>query len=288
MIPGEMSSLGRKRAQLSAPLNKRLVAYAAAAGAAGVGVLGVQLSEAEVVYTPANLPILRNNPIPLDLNNDGITDFQLSNLYSFQGTATSCIDTCKVRAALQASPAQPGNAVWATSSAIVSHGQPARLTNKNDAEAKTEVALPAPWGIVVDEHRKFQAEKPGVMDFFRNTLGPYRIFTESDGAWGKGRQFAGSYLGLKFTINGEIHYGWARIVVHSDTFKITATLSGYAYETVANRGIITGVPRGTFDNGGQTGVGEATVSADVPAGSLGRLALGNAGVRPDLSEMPQP
>jgi len=65
------------------------------------------------------------------------------------------------------------------------------------------------------------------------------------------------YLGLKFKIRGKNHYGWARLSVIS----ATATLTGYAYETIPNKAIIAGKTKGS----------------DVvteQASTLGRLALG--------------
>jgi hypothetical protein len=68
------------------------------------------------------------------------------------------------------------------------------------------------------------------------------------------------YLGLKFTINGETHFGWARLSVRVLSRSIVARLSGYAYETIPNKGIRAG--QTTSESGSQ---------AD---GSLGSLARG--------------
>lgn len=64
------------------------------------------------------------------------------------------------------------------------------------------------------------------------------------------------YLGLKFFINGKVHYGWARLNVQgvAKTF-----LTGYAYETIPNKPIIAGKTHGEDE--------------DEPA-TLGRLAAG--------------
>jgi hypothetical protein len=63
---------------------------------------------------------------------------------------------------------------------------------------------------------------------------------------------------MKFTINGKVHYGWARLSVTNlkDKFRITATLTGYAYETIPNKPI----------KAGQTHDGDEA--------TLGRLAQG--------------
>jgi hypothetical protein len=45
-------------------------------------------------------------------------------------------------------------------------------------------------------------------------------------------------------IGGEVHYGWARVAVKADLFSITATLTGYAYETNPNQMILSGFTSG--------------------------------------------
>ena len=70
------------------------------------------------------------------------------------------------------------------------------------------------------------------------------------------------YLGLKFVINGEFHFGWARLDVNCDyPHPINARLTGYAYETIPNQPIVTGDTQ------------ETNVS---DRGSLGNLARGAA------------
>jgi hypothetical protein len=51
------------------------------------------------------------------------------------------------------------------------------------------------------------------------------------------------YMGVRFEIKGKAHYGWARLNVSTGT-RISATLTGYAYETVANKPIIAGKTKG--------------------------------------------
>jgi hypothetical protein len=67
---------------------------------------------------------------------------------------------------------------------------------------------------------------------------------------------------MKFKIKGKIQYGWARLSVQVQfPLTITATLTGYAYETIPNKGIVAGKSKGPED------------SVKQPA-TLGRLALG--------------
>ena len=80
------------------------------------------------------------------------------------------------------------------------------------------------------------------------------------GLWANhGKGFKHRYLGLKFYVNGKAHYGWARLTTDLDE-KNFAVMTGYAYETIPNKPIITGKTHGG---------NEAT---------LGRLAQGASGV----------
>jgi hypothetical protein len=73
------------------------------------------------------------------------------------------------------------------------------------------------------------------------------------------------YVGLKFMIKGETHFGWARLNVRcTDPKPLKATLTGYAYETVADKPIVAG------DTTGE--------DASEEAGTLGNLARGAAAI----------
>jgi len=63
----------------------------------------------------------------------------------------------------------------------------------------------------------------------------------SDGPW---KDATNRYLGLKFSVDGETHYGWARLTVTAKG-GIVATLTGYAYETVPNKPILAGQTSGS-------------------------------------------
>jgi hypothetical protein len=72
------------------------------------------------------------------------------------------------------------------------------------------------------------------------------------------------YLGFRFKIKTGVHYGWARLNVACGNSTVTGTVTGYAYETVPNKPIITGKTKGADDASAQP--------------SLGHLARGAAGV----------
>jgi len=60
-----------------------------------------------------------------------------------------------------------------------------------------------------------------------------------------GRACKNGYLGLKFVLDGKVHYGWARVslTVKNNWFD-TETLTGYAFETIPNKPIIIGKTHG--------------------------------------------
>jgi hypothetical protein len=70
--------------------------------------------------------------------------------------------------------------------------------------------------------------------------GPMASVHTSKGNWLDVRN---RYLGLKFTIKGKIHFGWARLTTTAGAAN--GTLTGYAYETIPNKPIVTGKTKGS-------------------------------------------
>jgi hypothetical protein len=96
---------------LSESISRQLNTYAIAAGAAGVGILALaQPAEAKIVFTPTWQQVLPRSSVKLDLNNDGVTDFQLLNtrLHSIEFSSRTFLSTMKVL------PKNQGNAIWGT------------------------------------------------------------------------------------------------------------------------------------------------------------------------------
>jgi len=82
-----------------------------------------------------------------------------------------------------------------------------------------------------------------------------------------GKGVKNRYLGLKFKAGGRFHFGWARISVKRapPLLRVTAVLSGYAYETVPGKPIIAGKTKSPD---------VIALPVDTEAGTLGHLALG--------------
>jgi hypothetical protein len=229
-------------------VHRKLSPCALAATAAGAGLLALaQSAQAKIVYTPTNVTIT-NSGVGLDLNHDGVSDFLLSYY------------CCGYVRFLKVVPHQSSNE-------IVDHASP-NHPNRN-LPGKTHICAAAlTKGVRVGPKSPFHQDPVKGLYMFIQT-GNISTST-SFGPWlGLNGQ---RYLGLKFVVNGETHYGWARVNVGRGY-----TLTGYAYETIPNKPIITGATKGPDE----TNLQEPEVALTTPARqppSLGMLALGAPGL----------
>jgi hypothetical protein len=203
----------RAAIRFDAKTERKLLSYAVAASAAGVSVLALAAgAEAKVVYTPTHHVIGPNTQFELDLNNDGTTDFLLSNIYG-TSTGVSFAD-------LFLSGAKNSFAVTSSK--------------------QQQVPLALAKGAKIGAHsQRFRSAK-GLMA---------RIVSAENGSQfhtGKWTYATKRFLGLKFSIQGRTHYGWARLSVYVVKGRpyVRSTLTGYAYETIANKSIIAGKTHG--------------------------------------------
>ncbi len=200
-----------------------------------------QPAGANIVYTPTHATILGPHGFHrLDINNDGITDFTLRNTTS-HNTDQGFWNLSEHAVA--------GNAVAGT---FVYRGFPenAHAFNKGDQIGASQVF--------------FQGQEKLVS--FYSGGGGY----SARGNWINLRD---RYLGLKFQIAGQTHFGWARFSVQVLTgpVRINATLTGYAYETTADTPIIAGQ---TSSPSAQDNSSALQIPAHEPA-MLGLLAMGS-------------
>jgi hypothetical protein len=212
------SSGPSKTANLSESIHHQLNVYALAASAAGVGALALALpAEAKIVYTPSDTVIFFSYAgIPLDLNHDHVNDFTLHH-QTGQGTFTYMfVGSYHHRSTnlVVAKPALPFG-YWARAlRAGVSIGPAITFAKQGIAQMGERI--------------------------INGTTSQFR------GPWANGgKGVKNHYLGLKFVIRGKVHYGWARLTVTPTNGKFfTETLTGYAYETIPNKPIITGATKG--------------------------------------------
>jgi hypothetical protein len=230
------SNLPRVTARINAKLEKRLAAYVASAAAAGVSVLAApQSAQAKVVYTPANTVVTDGTTI--DLNNDSIPDFNFVFFAAYHNQF------------LTVAPSVKGNAI-------------------RDCGGDACAGF---LGVPVGAGGKFASNDSyfghGVMmaDFFEYSHSSF------GGPWANATN---RYLGFQFRIDGQVHYGWARMTVTNNLRNVV--LTGYAYETVPNKPILEG-----HTSGAEAAENFAPQELLGPAPqvlSLGMLACGTDGL----------
>ncbi|HWY59321.1 MAG TPA: hypothetical protein VNZ03_32960 [Terriglobales bacterium] len=255
----QRASQPRTTVGLSKSLQEQLNMYALAATAAGVSALALaQPAEAKIVYTPTDV-IISGHPLPIDLNHDGIVDFFLFHYYFHTSTGGNALLACL-------DPAK--------GSIFTYCGESSRGSNALNAFRVVESG----WGAAVQAGAKIVGG-----DRFRSmhsaNLGSVVFPTSSHfkpawrGPWmNGGKGVRNRYLGVKFQINKRFHFGWARITVTTQAryaanripASFTATLTGYAYETVPDKGIVAGKTRGP--------------DAVVEPATLGHLAAGASAI----------
>src|ERR1700690_3801674 len=185
----------RAKPELSKSLNQQLNAYALAAGVAGVGLLALATpAEAKIIYTPAHAKLAYDQPLPVDLNHDGIADFYLLRNSGFNGAISRFLSACQT--------IRSYNGLWCLTTmrtnairAVVSKGRLFGAALHGGAKIQGGDRFP-----------EFKAQL-GEVDFNSSV-------TYWRGPWfNGGKGVENRYLGLKFKITGRFHFGWARMTV---------------------------------------------------------------------------
>jgi hypothetical protein len=260
-----IKSFAKKASNLYQSIHRQLSVYAGAAVVAVVSVLALtQPSEAKIVYTPVNIGIGANQKYNLDLNHDGVTDFTIQ-YYS------SWTNRCSFFSDLSLQPASSNRVVYAADGLF---GVFAAALGR---------AIPIGRSSGFSEGGQGQT----MADFHARVPD---CFLAADGPWVNA---VDRYLGLSFQKNGHTHYGWAKLNVQLHSFHdwceseyscyFIATLTGYAYETIAGKSIKAGQKKEATDQSSDENFGPgASLTNPIPdtlqPTSLGMLALGAQGV----------
>jgi hypothetical protein len=244
----------RTPATVSPATYHQLKMYALAANAAGVSLLVLaQSTEAKIVYTAAHRVIRANSAFQLDLNHDGTTDFLIQQV----GYCNS--DSCYGFQRYLLAKGTFGNVVQG------------RISSRDTLNYKFYYASALRLGARIGPHQHF-------IGAGHNGATMLAVFQDQDlrmpHTYGKWKDVESRYLGLKFKISRKIHYGWARLSVHNHAGQITATLTGYAYETIPDKPIIAGKTKGSDEASFEGSTATFTVPKREPA-TLGLLALGS-------------
>lgn len=202
------SSRTRPIIDLNSSLDRRLLAYVAV-GTAGLAA-SVSTAEATIVYTAAHSVVRLDVKLPIDLNHDGIPDF------------TFYLCNCPTHVTSLVVLGRQGNGILSTKNGSLAAGL---------------------YGGSVKLGGKFQGVKTaGSMAFIGGMASRVTSTFASSVVRGPWANVTNRYLGLRFILGGQAHYGWARLNVNMRTLSVL--LTGYAYETEANVGIKEGHMRG--------------------------------------------
>jgi hypothetical protein len=186
-------------------LQSRISKYTAVAGA----VVSAAGAQAQVVYTDVNPDYSHDAPqdngfaiYPLDLNNDQTVDFVIAS----RDTVTA---NAHVRFTL-AAPYGAGNAVAGENPGGYDYALALDINSMVDSTLNW-IAATNTMAYNVDSANPYNENWNGVTD---------------------------KYLGLKFVVGANTHYGWARL----DSYAIgdSIVVKDYAFEATPNVGIMTG------------------------------------------------
>jgi hypothetical protein len=219
---------------------------------AGVGFLAlVQPAEGEVVVTHVNAPICGAT---IDLNNDGKPDFSFPCYGSFYNHSFYV----KVMLA----PLTGGKAVGGARKSAGPYASALGSGAKIGPSAHFSSSVGIEQLLI---ERSAGAQSGG------STTSGYSLV----GQWGANK--GPHYLGVKFLINGQTHYGWIRMSVtrhnhHAQT--LNGTITEFAYETTANKAITAGATKAV-----SASAQKPDLKPQKPIGApLGILALGAEGI----------
>jgi hypothetical protein len=228
-------------------VERRMTSYALAAATAGVSLLALAPpATGEVVVTKTNLIVGfgGNTPVSIDLNHDGINDFQFQwNIagydHSFYGM-------------LAISPLTGGKAMGGNRGPMGPYAS-ALVRGANIGPSAHFSSSAAQGQLIIERSTGFVSASSQYSDF---------------GQWGKVGN--NRYLGVKFLIKGQTHYGWVRLSVNN-ALRNTATITALAYETVANKKIAAGITTVSAETQAKA------TSLEKGSPSLGMLAMGADG-----------
>jgi hypothetical protein len=242
---------------LGGTTDHRMRLYSLAAAAASVSALALaQPAEAEIIITNKTIPIHAGTPVTLDLNGDGIADFQFYlRTYFFHNTSNNYLYGYNLTA---------GGAVIGQGGLLSAMARGAKI---------------GPGGPFLGSKVEHFVEVSHMCTTLCSggTRAGYTFDQQLDGNWAGGHP--NRFVGVKFKINGKIHFGWVRLTVTvkqkgtgtGPKGSFSATITEYGYESVANKSC----------GAGLSGASAAVNLDEKPSSgpSLGMLAAGADGLQ---------
>ncbi|HEY1679299.1 MAG TPA: hypothetical protein VGG04_16400 [Candidatus Sulfotelmatobacter sp.] len=216
--------------------------YSAAAMTAGVGLLALAApAEGSVVVTKTNIQIDGFNPAFIDFNKDGVNDVELVvNIANYDHSFYWSFAAIP----LNGGKVMGGNRgpLGPYASALAKGGNIGPSAHFSSSQARGQIIM----------ERLLGSESASIHVTY----------------YGKWVVNTPHYLGVKFIINGQTHYGWVMATVSTNE-ELSGTVTEFAYETEANKKIGAGA---TSD----AAPGDSFAAQAMPPSgpSLGMLALG--------------
>jgi hypothetical protein len=181
-------------------------------------------AQSKVVYVPVDVTISGNGSIAIPVNN-GIVEFTIQ--------AVAETDICGVFTKAQEAYV---NVTPATGNGVVAVAEYASALNS---------------GAEIDSTQNFyEAQALMAGESFQHGPPPCEIDHYvgywCDGSDGRPCSSVDDYLGLEFEFKGSTYYGWAHLTVTPSTepVQFAVELKGFAYETIAGKGIKAGQKSG--------------------------------------------
>ena len=236
-IPRLSSSI-RNQAETT---ERNLRMYSVAAVSASVAALALTPHlEGKVVITHANIPITLDQSVTLSLTNNGTSDVR----FLMYGVG-------------------PSSQTWIGVGAVPGGGIMVEKTNF--------FASALMRGAKIGPSAHFGTFGSG--QYFRmEVISCLSGACHSKGKWGG--DHPNRFVGVKFPIHGQTHYGWVRVTIDTTTSppSMTGTITEYGYETIANKALDAGL------SGSAIGALETSAERLNIGPSLGMLALGADGL----------
>lgn len=212
--------------------NNKLAAYSAMAGALVVAGAGAASAQNLVVYTdidPDETYGASGDLFELDLNDDGVIDFQIYKYLINTNTTFSTTGGGTFPGSIQVNHifALPtsGNAIQA-STGSGGYFYPYALGAGDNIGAGEEMNEASAQSVVYSQLWN--------IEFAPGSIYAYQVF--DDGNWFGGQ--TDKYLGLRFEADGNEHYGWLRMDVADDNIEFT--VKDYAFNSVPEEDIEAG------------------------------------------------
>jgi hypothetical protein len=189
-------------------VNKRLTAYALAAGAAGVGLLALaEPAQADIIVSNTPISIGQNSTKFLTINGNDVLKFSNNGGCSPPFGLSSCRQRVYARAA----------------------GSGAGALQGSDSRGLVKGAKIGPGGL-------FQSAV--LLASCRNAGSSFKFCFRTEFGWNKS-----GYLGFKFLSNGRTQFGWAHVALPRTgppTSFFAPSISKWAYDTVPGQTIEAG------------------------------------------------